>query len=266
MAQSAEASADTPLVEAIDLAKSFGAVQALRSGSLKLYPGEVHAIVGDNGAGKSTFIKMLAGVFQPDSGSIYVDGRHVSITTPQMAQSLGITTVHQTLALIDDLDVTANLFLGNEVFYPPPLSWVGLVRKRSMRRQAAEQIGQLNIGIRSVDELIAGFSGGQRQSIAVARAVMWGRHIVIMDEPTAALGVRESAQVHDLIRRCRDAGMGIIMISHDMLEVFDIADRATVFRLGKSIATVRISESDPTSVVGLITGASEAPRVEGAER
>jgi ABC-type sugar transport system ATPase subunit len=179
---------------------------------------------------------------------------------------LGVTTVHQTLGLIDDLSIMQNLFLGNEWRYPPPLKWLGVLRKRAMRAKAASDIERLSIGVRSVDEMVAGLSGGQRQSIAVARAVSWGRRIVIMDEPTAALGVRESAQVLDVIRHCRDEGFGVILISHDMQEVFQIADRATVLRLGLTVGQVEMKNSSADELVGLITGAKTQAGEVGHER
>jgi fructose transport system ATP-binding protein len=163
--------------------------------------------------------------------------------------------VYQSLALVDHLDVTGNFFLGNELRYPPPLSWIGILRKRKMRAQAAVDVQRLNIGIRSVDELVAGLSGGQRQSIAIVRAIARGRQTIIMDEPTAALGVRESAQVMDTILRCRDEGMGVILISHNMQEVFHLADRISVFRLGRTVACVDKNSSTPSEVVALMTGA-----------
>ncbi len=246
------------LIEARHLAKNFGAVQALRDGNLSLRQGEIHAIVGDNGAGKSTLVKMFAGVFPPDSGEIFIRGRRVSFKNPREAEEEGVASVYQSLALVDHLDITANFFLGNEIRFPPPLSWFGVLWKRKMRARAASDVQRLNIGVRSVDELVKGLSGGQRQSIAVARAVARGRQILIMDEPTAALGVRESAHVHDIIRRCRDEGMGIILISHNLEEVFYLADRISVFRLGQTIACVDRQSSKPSELVELITGARDS--------
>jgi simple sugar transport system ATP-binding protein len=245
---------EPPLYEARDIQKRFGRVQALRDASFELRPGEVHALVGDNGAGKSTLIKTMAGVLQPDVGELRLAGTPVTIGSPREARALGIETVYQDLSLADHLDASANLFLGREELLPGPLGWLGLLDKRAMRRRATEELRRLKIGVQSVQQPVRGLSGGQRQAIAVARAIAWGTKIVIMDEPTAALGVRESKQVLDLIKEVRSHGIGVILISHNIPETFAVADRFTVMRLGRTIATLRTSESSLETIVRLITG------------
>jgi len=245
---------EVPLLEARDIVKRFGHVAALRGASFELRHGEIHAIVGDNGAGKSTLIKIISGVLQPDDGELLLGGRPVSIQSPRAARRLGIETVYQDLALADHLDAAANLFLGREQLLPVPLRWLGFLDKRAMRRRAEEEMRRLKIGVPSVQQPVMGLSGGQRQAIAVARAIAWGTRIVVMDEPTAALGVRESGQVLELISEVRNHGISVIMISHNIPETFAVADRFTVLRLGSTVATLRTSESDLETIVRLITG------------
>ena len=246
------------LLEARGVQKHFGRVVALRDGSFQLRPNEIHAIVGDNGAGKSTLIKIISGVLQPDGGEILLDGNPVTINSPLEARALGIETVYQDLALANHLDASANLFLGREELLPPPFSWFGLLDKKAMRRRAEEELRKLKIGIQSVQQPVLGMSGGQRQAIAVARAIAWGRRIVIMDEPTAALGVRESGMVLDLIRDVRNHGIAVIMISHNLPEVFAVADRITILRLGRTVSTLNIEETSLDAIVGMMTGALAA--------
>src|SRR5215831_5948328 len=241
----------TPLLEARHVEKHFGRVVALREGNLTLRPNEVHAIVGDNGAGKSTLIKIISGVFRADAGELLIDGEAVSIDNPHEARQLGIETVYQDLALADHLDASGNLFLGREELLPPPLSWFGFLDKKAMRRRAEQELQRLKIGIQSVDQPVLGLSGGQRQAIAVARAIAWGTRIVIMDEPTAALGVRESSMVLELIKEVKNHGLAVIMISHNLPEVFAVADRITVLRLGRTIVTLEKSETSLESIVGM---------------
>jgi ABC-type sugar transport system ATPase subunit len=244
-----------PLLEARAIEKHFGHVVALQDGTFSLAPNEVHAIVGDNGAGKSTLIKIISGVFRPDAGEISLDGEPVTIANPREARQLGIETVYQDLALAEHLDAAANLFLGREEYLPAPLSWFGFLDKKAMRKRAAEEMRKLKIGIQSVDQPVIELSGGQRQAVAVARAIAWGRRIVIMDEPTAALGVRESAMVLELIREVRSHGLAIIMVSHNLPEVFAVADRITVLRLGRTITTLNTRDTSLESIVGMMTGA-----------
>jgi simple sugar transport system ATP-binding protein len=247
-----------PLLEAVKIQKHFGRVVALREGNFALRSSEVHAIVGDNGAGKSTLIKIISGVHHADAGEVRIDGRPVTITTPREARTLGIETVYQDLALAEHLDASANLFLGREQLLAPPLSWFGFLDKKAMRRRTEEELRRLKIGIQSVEQPVLSLSGGQRQAVAVARAIAWGTRIVIMDEPTAALGVRESGMVLELIKEVRSQGIALIMISHNLPEVFAVADRITVLRLGRTIVTLNANETSLESVVGMMTGALTA--------
>jgi ABC-type sugar transport system ATPase subunit len=251
-------SAEAPLLEAVAIQKRFGHVVALREGNFALRPNEVHAIVGDNGAGKSTLIKIISGVHHPDAGELRFDGRPVTILNPRDARALGIETVYQDLALADHLDASANLFLGREELLPPPLSWLGFLDKKAMRRRTEEEMRRLKIGIQSVEQPVLSLSGGQRQAVAVARAIAWGTRIVIMDEPTAALGVRESGMVLELIKEVRSHGLAVIMISHNLPEVFAVADRITTMRLGRTIATQETRETTLEAIVAMMTGAVAA--------
>jgi ABC-type sugar transport system ATPase subunit len=243
-----------PLLEIRGVHKRFGRVVALRGVDFDLRPGEVHAIVGDNGAGKSTLIKLVSGVIQPDEGQILIDGRPVHVDSPREARRLGIETVFQDLALANELDAAENLFLGREILRPGVLGWMGFVDKPKMRRQAEQELARLKISIPSVQQPVVAMSGGQRQAVAVARSVSWGRRIVIMDEPTAALGVRESLMVMDLIRETRSHGIGIVMISHNLPEVFQVAERITVMRLGRVVARLRTQDSSVEAIVSMMTG------------
>src|SRR6266536_3839434 len=243
------------LLEARGIEKHFGRVVALREGNFGLRPNEVHAIVGDNGAGKTTLIKIISGVYHADGGELLLDGLPVTIANPREARALGIETVYQDLALADHLDAAANLFLGREELLPPPLSWLGFLDKKAMRRRAEDEMRRHKIGIQSVEQPVLSLSGGQRQAVAVARAIAWGNRIVIMDEPTAALGVRESQMVLELIKEVRSQGIAVIMISHNLPEVFAVADRITVLRLGRTITTLETSQTTLDAVVGMMTGA-----------
>jgi simple sugar transport system ATP-binding protein len=247
-----------PLLEARDIDKHFGRVVALRQANFELRPNEIHAVVGDNGAGKSTLIKIISGVIHPDGGELLLDGKPVAIENPREARSLGIETVYQDLALADHLDASANLFLGREELLPPPLSWFGFLDKKAMRRRTAEEMRRLKIGIQSVEQPVLNLSGGQRQAVAVARAIAWGTRIVIMDEPTAALGVRESAMVLELIKEVRSQGLAVMMISHNLPEVFAVADRITILRLGRTIATLKQENTTLEAIVAMMTGAVAA--------
>ena len=246
-----------PLLEARGIQKHFGHVVALQEGNFQLAPNEVHAIVGDNGAGKSTLIKVISGVYHADGGELLLDGKPITIDNPREARQLGIETVYQDLALADHLDAAANLFLGREEYLKPPLSWFGFLDRKTMRRRAQEEMKRLKIGIKSVDQAVVNLSGGQRQAVAVARAIAWGTRIVIMDEPTAALGVRESSMVLELIKEVRSQGIAIIMISHNLPEVFAVSDRITVLRLGRTITTMNTKDTSLEAIVGMMTGALE---------
>ena len=248
---SAPASSGGPALEARSIVKSFGTVRALRGASFEAYPGEVTALVGDNGAGKSTLIKVISGVHSPDAGEILVDGKVVQMTNPRDAAALGIETVYQDLALAPDLDAAANVFLGREL-----RRFRVLHDQREMRKQTAARFKELGVGL--VQDLrvpVASFSGGQRQSVAIARAAMWAQHVIIMDEPTAALGVVQTAKVLDLIRTVRDKGLAVVLISHNLREVLDVADRIEVMRLGARVARFRVGDADIERLIASISGA-----------
>lgn len=249
---------DTAVLAAEHLSKSFGAVDALIDASLSLCAGEIHALVGGNGAGKSTLVNILAGNFRADSGRILLDGEPVRFSNPRAARAKGIATVYQNLALVDALDVPANVFLGREILLSPPLGWLGFLNNRKMRASARAELDRLQVPIPDIDQRVIRMSGGQRQCIACIRALMGGARVLMMDEPTAALGVKETAQVQDLMRKCRDEGAAILLISHNMEDVFALADRITVMRLGKTLVTADKERISPETVVGLITGAVSA--------
>jgi fructose transport system ATP-binding protein len=245
-----------PVLEARNIKKSFGRVTALRGADFAARAGEVSALVGDNGAGKSTLIKILSGAYPADSGTIRLDGKQVSFSSPQEARRHGIETVYQDLALAPALDVAANLFLGRETRAASFLGRLGFLNDGAMRRRAQQEMANLQIGLTSVRQPVFTLSGGQRQAIAVARATAWGKHVVIMDEPTAALGVRESHMVLRLIERVRDSGIAVVMISHSMPEVFEVADSITILRLGRTVREMRRDETSMTEVVAFMTGAA----------
>jgi D-xylose transport system ATP-binding protein len=246
---------DTPALEAQGIYKSFGAVEALRGVDFEAYAGQVTALLGDNGAGKSTLIKCIAGTHVPDAGEILVDGQQQHFRTPADATQVGIETIYQDLALCDNLDVVANLFLGRE----QTNTWIPEVfrtlNEAPMEQRATEALGVLRINIPSVHSQVAQLSGGQRQSIAVARAVLYSPKVVILDEPTAALGVAQTKQVLDLVLRLREQGLAVVVITHNMVDVFQVADRALVMRLGRRVATFDIKQATPEDVVAAITGA-----------
>jgi D-xylose transport system ATP-binding protein len=230
-------------------------VQALTDVDFEVYPAEVVALVGDNGAGKSTLIKCISGAHSPDAGTIRVEGREVKIHAPSDATHLGIETVYQDLALCDNLDVVANMFLGREVAEP---GGVGPLQELDMEKKALDVLEGLHVTtIRSVRQWVASLSGGQRQSVAISRAVMWSAKVVILDEPTAALGVAQTAQVYALIKRLREQGLGVVVITHNIREVFELADRIVVLRLGHLVANFRHEETTPEEVVGAIMGVEQ---------
>ncbi len=244
--------AGTPLLELRGVSKSFGAVQALTDVDFEVYAGEVVALVGDNGAGKSTLIKCISGAHLPDAGTILIEGRVARIHAPSDATRLGIETVYQDLALCDNLHVVANMFLGREGAMPPLL---GPLPELSMERRALEVLESLHVTtIPSVQQRVRSLSGGQRQSVAISRAVMWQANVVILDEPTAALGVAQTEQVLALIRRLREQGLGVVVITHNLHEVFEVADRIIVLRLGRRVATFSHEGTTPEQVVAAITG------------
>jgi D-xylose transport system ATP-binding protein len=250
-----EGESKIPVLELRGVSKRFGAVQALSDVDFEVYAGEVVGLVGDNGAGKSTLIKSIAGIHPIDTGQIIFEGEVVTINDPQDAARLGIETVYQDLALCDNLDVIANLYLGREATQAIIPKAVETLDEVSMEKRAISVLRGLSVSIPNVRTLIASLSGGQRQSVAVARAVMWNSKVVLLDEPTAALGVAQSRQVLDLIRRLRDQGLAVVVISHNLADVFDVADRIIVLRLGQRVGTFQIKTTSREQVVAAITGA-----------
>jgi D-xylose transport system ATP-binding protein len=240
---------EQPLLELRGVTKTFGAVVALNSVDFHVSAGEIMALVGDNGAGKSTLVKCIAGIYPVDSGEILFDGEVVQIHGPKDAGRLGIEVVYQDLALCDNLDVVANMFLGRE-----QLSTLRRLDESQMEKQARETLDRLSVTtLRSVRSTVAGLSGGQRQSVAVAKAVLWNSKVVILDEPTAALGVAQTRQVLDLVRRLGEQGLAVILISHNMHDVFEVADNITVLRLGQNVAEFKTKETTQREVVEAIT-------------
>ncbi|HEX8105193.1 MAG TPA: ATP-binding cassette domain-containing protein [Solirubrobacteraceae bacterium] len=238
-----------PVLELRGVSKRFGAVQALYEVDFSVRAGEVMALVGDNGAGKSTLIKCIAGIHPIDSGEILFEGRHVDISGPKDAARLGIEVVYQDLALADNLDVVQNMYLGRE-----ERASFGRLDETKMEKKASETLASLSVTtIRSVRQTVAGLSGGQRQSVAVAKAVMWNSRVVILDEPTAALGVAQTRQVLDLVRRLGEQGLAVVLISHNLHDIFEVADAVTVLRLGQSVAVHRVGDVTQTQVVESIT-------------
>jgi fructose transport system ATP-binding protein len=247
-----------PLLEATGLVKRFGHVTALAGADFELFPGEIAAIIGDNGAGKSTLIKALSGALQPDSGEIRLDGERTSFRSPRDAREVGIETVYQDLAVAPALDIAQNIFLGREQRRRGSLGSIArLLDKRAMRRDAERHFAELGIRVQSMTAPVESLSGGQRQGVAVARAATWARRLVIMDEPTAALGVKETGQVLDLIRRVRDRGLPVILISHDMPHVFELADRVHIMRLGRRVAVATPHTHTMAEAVAIMTGATQ---------
>jgi len=247
----------TPVLSARRLVKTYGHVVGLDGVSLALFPGEVLAIIGDNGAGKTTLIKCLTGAEIPDEGEIELDGKRVHFRRPQDAREAGIETVYQSLAVSPALDVAANMYLGRELRRPGFLgSVLRMVDTKTMRARARDELTELGIStLQDVAVPIENLSGGQRQAVAVARAAAFGSKVVVLDEPTAALGVRESNQVLDLIKRLRERGIPVILISHNMPHVFEVADRIHIQRLGKKAATITPQSHSMTDAVAIMTGA-----------
>lgn len=240
---------DGPILRCEGVSKHFGAVRALHGVDFEVRAGEVMALVGDNGAGKSTLIKGIAGIYPFDAGEVYYKGERVDIHSPRDTAALGIEVVYQDLALADNLDVVANMYLGREEVM------AGIVLDEATMEQAArETMESLAVTtLSSVRQVVAGLSGGQRQSVAVAKAVMWNSEVVILDEPTAALGVEQTRQVLDLVRRLADRGLGVVIITHNLHDIFEVADRVTVLRLGEQVAVVRTEETTQQQIVHAIT-------------
>jgi D-xylose transport system ATP-binding protein len=240
---------DTALLELRGVSKHFGAVIALHEVDFQVQSGCVTALVGDNGAGKSTLIKCVAGIYRIDGGEIFYDGKPVTIHGPREAADFGIEVVYQDLALADNLDVVENMFLGRE-----ELEAMRTLDETKMESRARETLKSLSVTtIRSVRQTVAGLSGGQRQSVAVAKAVMWNSRLVILDEPTAALGVAQTRQVLDLVKRLAEQGLGVVIISHNLHDIFEVADNITVLRLGQNVAEFKRTETSEQEVVHAIT-------------
>ncbi len=238
---------DTPLVEMRNIHKRFGGVHAVNGVSIDLYPGEVVGVLGHNGAGKSVLMKTLAGAFIADSGEIFISGEKAAIKSPRDAREYGIETIYQTLALADNLDASANLFLGRELLTP-----LGVLDDDAMENKTREVIRRLNPNFTNIKDPVRNMSGGQRQSVAIARAIYFNARILIMDEPTAALGPRETQMVSDLILQLKSEGIGIFLISHDLHDVFDLSDRVSVIKNGKLVGTRRTSDVTKDEVLGMI--------------
>jgi D-xylose transport system ATP-binding protein len=243
-----------PFLSIRGLQKRYGGVTALRNVNLDLHRGQVLALVGDNGAGKSTLIKTVAGVVRPDEGEFRIDGETVTIDSPHAATSLGIATVYQDLALCENLDVVANLFLGAEVAQKPLFGVLRRVDEPAMERRARDALASLSVNVPALRRPVAGLSGGQRQAIAVARALLGGAELVVLDEPTAALGVQQTKQVLALVRRLAEQGHAVLLISHSLPDVFSVADRICVLRLGLNAGCFERDDVEPDQIVAAMTG------------
>jgi D-xylose transport system ATP-binding protein len=251
---------DTAMLELRGVSKHFGAVIALHEVDFQVYPGCVTALVGDNGAGKSTLIKCVAGIYRIDGGEIFYEGKPVNIHGPREAADLGIEVVYQDLALADNLDVVENMFLGRE-----ELEALRTLDETKMEARARDTLKSLSVTtIRSVRQTVAGLSGGQRQSVAVAKAVMWNSRLVVLDEPTAALGVAQTRQVLDLVKRLGEQGLGVVIVSHNLHDIFEVADNITVLRLGQNVAEFKRTETTQQEVVEAIT-AGKLTKVPGVD-
>ncbi|MDQ1485005.1 MAG: D-xylose transport system ATP-binding protein [Actinomycetota bacterium] len=241
--------ADSPILSLRGINKSFGAVQVLHDVDFDVYAGEVMALVGDNGAGKSTLVKCVGGIYSTDSGEVFFNGAPVAIHSPRDAAVHGIEIVYQDLALCDNLDIVENMFLGRELIKP-----THNLDESSMEQRARDTLTSLSVRtVKSVRQVVSSLSGGQRQTVAIAKAVLWNNKVVLLDEPTAALGVAQTRQVLDLVRRLADSGLGVVLISHNMNDVMEVADRITTLFLGRVAAEVKKSEVTYSQVVELIT-------------
>ncbi|MBU1293844.1 MAG: ATP-binding cassette domain-containing protein [Gammaproteobacteria bacterium] len=254
----------TPVLQTKNLVKRYGSVTAIDHADFELYPGEILAVIGDNGAGKSSLIKALSGALIPDEGEILLDGKPVHFSSPMEARALGIETVYQNLAVSPALNIADNLFLGRELRKPGILGSVfRMLDKKEMERRAKDKMTELGLmTIQNISQAVESLSGGQRQGVAVARSALFGSKVVIMDEPTAALGVKESRRVLNLIKEVRDRGLPIILISHNMPHVFEVADRIHIHRLGKRAAIVTPQSHTMSDAVAIMTGAMEVSESE----
>ena len=240
--------ANEPILELRGVNKSFGVVHVLHDVDFQVYPGEVTALVGDNGAGKSTLVKAIAGIYPLDTGTYVFEGKPVTVHGPNDAAALGIEVVYQDLALCDNLDIVSNMFLGRE------LKSRGVLDEAKMETLAREALASLSVRtVKSVRQIVSSLSGGQRQTVAIAKSVLWNAKVVMLDEPTAALGVAQTRQVLDLVRRLADQGVGVVFISHNMVDVFEVADRICALYLGRVAAEVKANEVTHSQVVELIT-------------
>ena len=243
------------LFEARGISKRYGHVQALSEADFSIDSGEVVALIGDNGAGKSTLVKAMSGVIQPDAGTLLLRGEPVQFASPLHSREMGIETVYQDLALAPDLGPAENAFVGRELLKPGLLGKLGVLDKRAMRQKAQQAFTSLGTDVKDLDAPVADLSGGQKQSVAICRSVMWANELVFMDEPTAALGVRQTRNVLELIRRVADGGVAVVLISHNMPEVLEVADRVEVMRLGRRVARINAKETSVEELVGAMTGA-----------
>lgn len=246
--------AGEPVLRATHIQKHFGPVHALKDVSLEIFPGEVVALIGDNGAGKSTLVNVLTGVLPHDGGEMVFDGRPVRFSSPHEARAVGIETVYQDLAIAPHLDAVANIFLGREYVSPGMLGKLGFLDEKRMKEQTEQELGRLRVRIPQLGRRLVTLSGGQRQGVAVARAVMWASKIVFMDEPTAALGVAQTEMVLDLIKQVRATGIPVVFISHNMPNVFEVADRIVVLRLGEVVAHLDPKTATIDDAVAAMTG------------
>ena len=255
----------TAVLEARGVVKSFGHVEVLREVDFSANAGEVTALIGDNGAGKSTLIKILSGALQRDGGEVLIDGEPVTMASPTRARELGIETVYQDLALAPELGPAENAFAGRELLRPGLAGRLRMLDKKTMRARAEEAFTSMGTDVKDLDAPVGALSGGQRQSVAICRAVMWARRVVIMDEPTAALGVRQTGKVLELVRRVAGTGVAVVLITHNMPEVLEAADRVQVLRLGRRVADLEARTATVEQLVGAMTGAlDERPdRAEG---
>jgi ABC-type sugar transport system ATPase subunit len=251
---------DVPRVQTRGITKRFGSVYALRGADIELHAGEVVALVGDNGAGKSTLVNILSGVFPATSGTVLVDGQEVTFKTPIDARRNGIETVYQDLSLAPDLSIWANMFLGREQVVSGPLGWIGWLDRKQMIEDSSKGLDKTKIRIASVQTRVAKLSGGQRQAVAVGRAVSWGSRVLLLDEPTAALGVEQQHRVAELIRTVAASGIAVLLISHNLPQVYEVCDRVVVLFRGETVANLKTSEIEIDDIVGWITGSALAAR------
>jgi len=245
----------TALLEAIGICKNYGHVEVLREVDFAVNAGEVTALIGDNGAGKSTLVKILSGTIPLDRGTILLEGKPITMSSPTAARDLGIETVYQDLALAPELGPAENTFAGREILKSGILGRLGVLDKKAMRQQAGEAFTSMGTDVKDLDAPVGALSGGQKQSVAICRSVMWADKVIFMDEPTAALGVRQTGKVLELVRRVADRGVAVVLISHNMPEVLEVADSIQVLRLGKRVAEYRGADATVEMLVGAMTGA-----------